>query len=660
MTNGNLRARVLATPRSTWWATAGAFAVVLLMTSPVWMTKRGFAPDWSDALWMSWHQGVAIRNSGLPSLYLLADSRGVFEPFFGFYGGPLYGSIGAVSALLGNRPEVAFVLANIVAVSGAYGGMVWLGHQIGGSRLAQHLGAVVFISSPYYLTDLYARGAFAEFVALSSIPLVLAAGLSLLRGPWRARSVIAFAFAVTVLSGSHNLTLVWGTAVLLVLGVAAYLALPRVDRPPLLRLVALLALAAVAIGVNSWAFIFNLLYNKDTKIGSGPGGTIWTDMPPFNAPRALFDPFRQQTPSSTPGLTVAAPMWAIFWGWAVLWRASDRLREAPVAVRRLGLVMAGGVVLLLVLIMWPWVWSWMPDPLNRVQFPYRLNGYIAVLISMSVPLISRLAAGNGRPDPEPPLALGVTRPTAPSGARPAMPPAAGPVPAIIRDRPWVTKSLVALFFVSLIPGMLQAWSDINLKHAWAVHPNREAVFAHGPQVVPRPSFYDEGSYHDWSQPIVANTDPKRRIDLPMPKPGGTKTSLTVLLPGTLPVITNIAGGPYAVTISGPVKRLGRTADGLTVIRAARASRAPVTITASARGGALRTLSWALTAVCALAIAGFAAFLALRDRRRRRAGAGPAAPAAPGAADGWDDAGAPGAPRDDDERTTRHDDVHAAT
>ncbi|MCW2982596.1 MAG: 6-pyruvoyl-tetrahydropterin synthase related domain rane protein, partial [Conexibacter sp.] len=411
-----VRARVTQTPRTTWWALAGAAAAVLLITSPIWLTKRGFGPDWSNGLWLTWHQGIAIRNSGLPSLYLLADTRGLFEPFFAFYGGPLYGSIGAVSALLGNRPEVAFVAANIVAVAGAYGGMVWLGREIGGSRLARHAGAVVFVTCPYYLTDLYARGAFAEFVALSSIPLALAAGLSLLRGPWRARSVIGFAVALVVLSGSHNLTLVWGTVLLLIIGAAAYAVLPVADRPPLLRLVALVALAAVAVGINSWAFIFNALYNKDVLIGSGPGGTDWHVTAAFNAPKALLDPFRQQvTGSGTPGLSVAAPVWALLWSGLVLWRGADRLREAPPVLRRLGLVLAGGLAFIFVTIIWPWPWTWMPDPLNRVQFPYRLNGYLAILAAMTVPLVSRLAAGNGRAEPEPPLAQGVTRPTVPAG-----------------------------------------------------------------------------------------------------------------------------------------------------------------------------------------------------------------------------------------------------
>jgi hypothetical protein len=602
-----LRARLGKLSAARWFALGGATLTVLLITSPVYLTKRSFGPDWTNALWLSWHQGVAIRDHGLPSLYLLADSRGLFEPFFAFYGGPLYGAIGAVSAALGNRPEVAFTLANLAVVAGAYAGMAWLGREIGGSRLARHVGAVVFVSSPYYVTDLYARGAFAELVALSAIPLALAAGVVLLRRPWTAQSVAAFAFALVVISGSHNLTLVWGTTLLVIIGGAAWLFMPAGHRPPIIRIVALVALAAVSVGINSWAFLFNALYNSKVLIGAGPGGTSWDVTSAFNAPKAILDPFRQQvTGSGTPGLSVAAPVFALLWAAATLWRGSDRVKQSPLWVRRLALVIGGGIVLIFVGIIWPWPWSWMPDPLNRVQFPYRLNGYLAILIAVLVPLTARLVAGRAPDAPDAVIAADATE--------------SGAVPRIGEGRRWgdprwIASGLAVLVALSLTPGLLQAWSKINLKHPWSAKPNRETVFANGPGQSPTPSFYDQGSYRDAAEPVVA-VRAKRHIDFPLPGPGGTRVDVTVKLPkGTAPISTNIAGGPYAVDISG-VKRIGRTPDGLAVVQPLSASSTPTRIVISAKSG-VRTLGWILTLVCFLAVAGLTTLLALRGRGGRR-------------------------------------------
>jgi hypothetical protein len=606
------RPRVPRPSRATWlWLGLGTLAV-LAITSPVYLTKRSFGPDWTNALWLTWHQGIAIRDSGVPSLYLLADQRGLFEPFFAFYGGTLYGTIGAVSALLGNRPEVAFVGANIVAVGGAYGGMVWLGREIGASRLARHVGGIVFISSPYYLTDLYARGAFAEFVALSAIPLALASGLALLRRPWTARSVLGFALALVVLSGSHNLTLVWGATWLAIIGVLALIALPRGDRPQLLRLLALGALAAVAVGVNSWAFVINVLDSSKVLIGSGPGATAWEALRGFNAPKVVFDPFRQQVPGSgTPGLSVAAPVWAMLWAAVVAWRGYDRIAQAPRGLRRMAVVLVIGLILVFLTILLPAPWPHMPKPLNLIQFPYRLNGYVAVLVAALVPITARLLASG--PDAEPEEA-------APAG----LPTVAGP-PVALRDRRWVAHSLVVLALISLIPGVLQAWNRQNDSHGLGMRPNREAVFAKGPNVVPVPSWYDTGSYHDASAKLV--TVPEgRHVDIPLPDPGSTRAEATLELPaGAAPISTNIAGGPYVVDVSG-VEVLGRDGAGFMVVQREGRGGGPVTIVVKAKAGTLQVVRWGLTVVCFLAIVGLATFLALRDRRRRRKDAGAPAPA----------------------------------
>ncbi len=99
--------------------------------------------------------------------------------------------------------------------------MWWLGRQIGLSRWAAHLPGFVVVTAAYYLTDAYARGAWTELVALSAVPMFLAGGVRLLSGPWKPAPVALFALATIVLTGSHNLTLLWSA---LVIGPAAVVA----------------------------------------------------------------------------------------------------------------------------------------------------------------------------------------------------------------------------------------------------------------------------------------------------------------------------------------------------------------------------------------------------------------------------------------------------
>lgn len=575
--------------------------VVLAITTPMWLTKRSFGPDWTSAMFMAWHEGVAIRNTGHPTLYLLAEGRGLFEPWYAFYGGPLFSAIGAVSALLGNRPEVAFVGANLALVGGAYYGMTWLGRELGGGRVARHVGAAVFVSSPYYLTDMYARGAFAETAALSAIPLLLASGIALLRRPWNARTVLAFALAVAVLSGSHNLTLVWATTLLLVIGAVALVALPAAERPPWRRIGAVLGLAALSVGVNAWALTFDALYNHRVKIGTAEAPTDWHSSERFNAPGRVFDPLRRSVkPSSSPGIVVASQVWALAWAIVVAWLARHRIARAPLALRRVALVLGGALVLLYLLVLLPWPWTIMPRPLNLIQFPYRINGYIAILVGALVPLVWRLASEAREAEPGAAAAGGARRRT---GA--------------------MAAGLGALAAVCFLPGIAQAWNKDNTSHGWSARPDREATFAHGPSVTPKPSFYDEGSYRDWSAPVV-RVPAGRHILLPMPEPGANGTSAVLQLPpGDAPIVTNVVGGSYAVKLTG-VRRIGRTADGRVVVAPPRDHDRPVRITATARGGLINPVRWGLSLACLLAVAAIAVWVSparpVRPRARRSAAA----------------------------------------
>ena len=156
---------------------------MLLVGLPALLSRNGFSLDFTNHLWLVWVQDHAISAQGHPTFFLhtAQQSGGVFDPFFMFYGGTLYAVTGALSALLGHSPRVAYVISILLGVAASYGGLLWLARQLGARTWMAHAPAVAFVGGAYYVTNLYGRGAWPEFVATAAIPLLVASGLSVAR-----------------------------------------------------------------------------------------------------------------------------------------------------------------------------------------------------------------------------------------------------------------------------------------------------------------------------------------------------------------------------------------------------------------------------------------------------------------------------------------------
>src|SRR5262249_34525867 len=213
-----------------------ATLAVLLIASPLLFTSDGFAPDFTNAIWLADHQQHVIAAHGHPTLFLQTQRLGVFYPIFAFYGGTLFALTGALAALLGGSTILAFEVVTLTAIAAAYGGLFWLARQLGVKGLLAHAPAIVFVTSAYYVTTLYGKGAWVEFMAVSMLPLVLAASLRLVRGRWRFWPVACLVAASAVFSGSHNITLLWGTTLAVVALVVYWLASGRSRELPWRRM----------------------------------------------------------------------------------------------------------------------------------------------------------------------------------------------------------------------------------------------------------------------------------------------------------------------------------------------------------------------------------------------------------------------------------------
>jgi hypothetical protein len=260
----------------------------------------------------------------------------------------------------------------MLAILGVYGGILWLGREFGLRGLAAHAPALTAVTSAYYVTNLYGRGDWTEFMVTSSLAPLVASGVYLVRADaWRAFSMAIFVASAMLFTAGHNITLLWGTAIGLGTLLILWLAQGASRSLPYRRLAMLGGLGLAGALVNAWYLLPDIAYATKVAIGHSapPPSSLWAHTKGFNLPGVVLDPLRRvPSESSTPALYVQAPDWFIVWGLAaavlLLWRraVSGPLRHAWV-----------GAIVVLVLLLGMYLvkpfWQSVVYPFNEIQAP---------------------------------------------------------------------------------------------------------------------------------------------------------------------------------------------------------------------------------------------------------------------------------------------------
>ncbi len=562
------RSRLAGGSRS-WgrWSDLGALAIVLVVIGgPALFTRNGFSYDFTNHLWLVWVQEQAISHHLAPAYFVDAPKLGVFYPFFAFYGGTLYAASGALAALLGGHVDVAYVCTILFAIAAAYGGLLWLARQLGARGWMAHAPALTFVASAYYVTNLYGRGAWTEAIATSTIPLLLASGLKLARSE-RVELLPATLFVISAIffAGSHNVTLLLGTAVIVVLLVLLCLALGRdLVRLRLRRVIQIGGLFVLAIAVDAWFLLPDAVHASATQIGALPL-IPWSETGAFNTPGMLFDPLRAvPSQSTTPALYVQAPDWFLAWALAALVVLSLRV---PKPLKRAAAALAVLLACLLALIMIRPLWDAMPHTFREVQLPFRLNTYVA-LCSAGLVLVAAIAVQRA---------------------------------ASVRVRRALNGTLAGVIAIS---AALCAWQLFipNTREALS-YSNRSGVFV-STHATPQ-TWYDFSDYADHSEPVITTSLPVVSIDPGLVIGNSVKLAITPPAGQTL-FATNIAGGPYVVGLGNAVERVGRTSLGLAVLKRTRPGRGPVALSISPQGRSI-AVGRILSLVAVLSLLGLLSF-----------------------------------------------------
>jgi hypothetical protein len=526
-------ARPTFVQRTAIWIPAGVIGLLML---PLAVTSRTYGDDWTLHLWLVRQQQMNIQANGRPGLFLSArPPLGAFYPIFAFVGSGLY-TVGAYLAiLLGGRPILAYKLLYLCALCLAYGGTTWLSWQVGLRRWRSQMPGLVFVTGTYFVADMFARGDLGEVMALSAIPFLIAAVTAVaLSSRLKPGHLLAVTLAVFVLTGSHNITLLYGAiflALLALMLLGAY-APSRLARLAWWRLPALLAAAAIGIGLNAWYLLVDVKYSLSTAVAKQSRQKMpsdhtdwWRLLNPLTRPSHLFGN----------DIRASLPLFFAIWAIAVAafaWRRIDRVGRRLIVLLT---VVAGLYVLLIVS---PTPWRSFPHVLYNIQFRWRLHAYVllATALLVMVVLVWQARANEAS-----------------------------------RRATSAVLTVITVFTVGA--ATWQAWSVPSTYHANNHDLRAPSNFADtvvaDPFVQPT-IWYGFNEFRLLNRPVL-DLKSAHQLTVPESEVRGSKFSgLLDVRNGPLPFRTNIAAGPPLVSMTG-IEPVGITPSGFVV-----AHRAPGT------------------------------------------------------------------------------------
>jgi hypothetical protein len=523
-----------------------ALLVYAALLAPMVTAGCGLSSDWSTHLYYVCRQQASLRELLHPSHFLHNETYGAFYPYFAFYGGTLYAWVAVLALAVG--PTNAFLMSWAAGMAIAYSGWTWLSRLLGVRGACAYLPGVIAITSSYYLSDAYGRGFWGEFMATSAIPMVVASVAALVREPdaptampspkraRRLRTRLALFASVVLLTGSHSLTLLWGTTFVAGLTAIGLVAMPPATRWPALRnLCSAIPWAALGVGLNAWFLAPLAAWGRATHIASYSPHGMGSNGQELTSWRVVFDPGRSDPSTAGYQLSIYALAWALLAALA-LWRgATLRERFGALAVWTafgavLSLIMTGGGRLL---------WACLPRLYRSIQFEYRLHTYATCCVVLLVILGLRGSASSSRRNLwRAGLGLAVVAQSALAMKQ--------------LRQPWCVLTLESILEAgaSLPPGVGQAMDYRFMASTSGAFPNAPVLSA-----------------------------PPVELKLDVSAIHRDRASIEVAAPVPDRLLTNISWSPL-MDVTGDLAIAGRTAEGLTVLRYVGVPGAPAHAVAS--------------------------------------------------------------------------------
>jgi hypothetical protein len=393
--------------RSVIWLWVVAAAIVAAPLALLADVNGVFGRDWNNNLWMiSYGAGHLISQGQFPDVYNVAQHVGVPQPIF--YGPVLYPCLSLLSEPLGAD------LAIRAACLGLWSLQFWLVFRLSRAvraTIPEAVTAGALVSwSIYPLTNLYNRGALAEFFGTGFLLCAVASGGLALIDPIKRRRVVfalLFALCCAMSFGSHAPTALIGGPLLLVAAICAL----RLDRGRMKGRAVGMAGVAVVVALILLPWIYVVHENAGRLVVQTPNDPLypmaghWSRSSVTDSwlarlkPLPMDDPWTSDAKSDTPHLDAEwnfpLVMLAV-WSCAGVWR-----RRAGSGLSVFSAIAGAG---LLAVSITPSLQNLLPAAVGAaIQFPYRLVSHVNIAAFMLL-AAAWLARGPGRSTPRSVLA----------------------------------------------------------------------------------------------------------------------------------------------------------------------------------------------------------------------------------------------------------------
>ena len=301
---------------------------------------------------------------------------GLGYPIFNFY--PPLAAYGIETGhLLGLDFVGAFKFAAALSVALAAVGAYTLGAELfpDAKRAAGMLTAIAFVGFPYFLIDLYTRGAIAELLAMALLPWTVWAVRRTLTAPTISATILT-ALLLALMLLAHSLTLVVAAPILAVFGGIA------IPRAPDRRRAAIHLAGAIILGAGLSAFYWLPFAAELALVRMGrngvPLGAVFPDH--FLQPSALIQTSPLYQFGNPPFPLGLAPVLLGACGWLGAFIAGKRMSSRAFVIACGGIAVLGSLALIE-----PArdVWLALPGAL-MLQYPWRIQVILGLAFAILI------------------------------------------------------------------------------------------------------------------------------------------------------------------------------------------------------------------------------------------------------------------------------------
>ena len=358
----------------------------VFVTIAIWqpmLSSAQFFVDWVNSYWLvlasvtpefpQWGFGKTIGLVGL-------------EPWQLFYGGYLFQFLGKLSELttvFGIDALAIYRLSYVVLAILGLISIMAIGRALRIKQLYYTSLALIYMGTPYLLTNAFGRGAYSEYVATALIVPLCAFVYMYISGYRSHRFVelVVFTLGLTLFLTTHLLSLVLTTlsiciVVLSCMDVRSFKKILKYLSKSRKRFYTLVCCASAAVFFSSPQLLPAILSQSGVPL-SKPTSVVDT----FSKMATLFRPY-PYTPveSTTPGLKTQIPTLLLVWVIIVsifLWKRIGG-KDQSILVR-----FSIALVIHILLITNGTLWTYLPRYFQVIQFSYRFITYATIVILMA-------------------------------------------------------------------------------------------------------------------------------------------------------------------------------------------------------------------------------------------------------------------------------------